>query len=77
MRVEHVLPSDLLKRRPLRVLVIGAGGSGSAMVMGLSYLHQAMLVWGHSHGLNVTLMDADVVSETNCVRQPFSRSDLG
>jgi len=77
VRIEHVLPADLLKRRPVCVLVVGAGGSGSAMVMGLPYLHQAMLVWGHSYGLEVTLMDADVVSETNCVRQPFSRSDIG
>jgi PRTRC genetic system ThiF family protein len=77
VRIEHLLPADLLKRRPVRVLVVGAGGSGSAIVMGLPYLHQAMLVWGHPYGLDVTLMDADVVSETNCVRQPFSRSDIG
>ena len=77
MRIEHVLPADLLKRRPVRVLVVGAGGTGSAIVMGLPYLHQAMLAWGHPYGLDVTLMDADVVSETNCVRQPFSQSDIG
>ncbi len=76
MRVEHRLPSDLVSRRPLKVLVVGAGGTGSAVVMGLPYLDQAMRVWG-SAGLDVALMDADVVSETNCVRQPFSRSDIG
>jgi len=36
-----------------------------------------MRVWGHRHGLDVALMDADAVSETNCVRQPFSTSDIG
>src|ERR1700728_882340 len=36
-----------------------------------------MQVWGHPHGLEVCIMDADVVSETNCVRQPFSASDVG
>jgi PRTRC genetic system ThiF family protein len=76
MRVEHRLPSDLVSRRPLKVLVVGAGGTGSAVVMGLPYLDQAMRVWG-SAGLDVALMDADIVSETNCVRQPFSRSDIG
>ncbi len=76
MRVEHRLPSDLVSRRPLKVLVVGAGGTGSTVVMGLPYLDQAMRVWG-SAGLDVALMDADVVSETNCVRQPFSRSDIG
>jgi PRTRC genetic system ThiF family protein len=77
MRVEHLLPSGLLGRRPVRILVVGAGGTGSAIVMGLPYLHQAMRAWGHPYGLEVTLMDCDVVSETNCVRQPFSWSDVG
>lgn len=77
MRVEHSLPTGLLSRRPVRVLVVGAGGSGSAVVMGLPYLHQAMRAWGHAYGLEVTLMDGDAVSETNCVRQPFSWSDVG
>jgi len=77
MRVEHLLPSGLLGRQPLRILVVGAGGTGSAIVMGLPYLHQAMRAWGHVYGLEVTLMDGDTVSETNCVRQPFSWSDVG
>jgi hypothetical protein len=45
--------------------------------MGLPFLHQAMRAWGHAYGLEVTLMDGDTVSETNCVRQPFSWSDVG
>jgi PRTRC genetic system ThiF family protein len=77
MRVEHLLPSGLLGRRPVRILVVGAGGTGSAVVMGLPYLHQAMRAWGHVYGLEVTLMDGDTVSETNCVRQPFAWSDVG
>jgi len=77
MRIEHSLPSDLAGQKPVRVLVVGAGGTGSAMVMGLPYLDQAMRVWGRSSGLEVVMMDADTVSETNCVRQPFSVSDIG
>ena len=77
MRIEHLLPSGLLGRRPLRILVVGAGGTGSAIVMGLPYLNQAMRAWGHPYGLDVTLTDGDAVSETNCVRQPFSWSDVG
>ena len=77
MRIEHLLPSGLLGRRPVRILVVGAGGTGSAIVMGLPYLHQALRAWGHPYGLEVTLMDGDTVSETNCVRQPFSWSDVG
>jgi hypothetical protein len=77
MRLEHTLPSDLLGQKPVRVLVVGAGGTGSTIVMGLPYLDQAMRVWGRSSGLEVVMMDADAVSETNCVRQPFSVSDIG
>jgi PRTRC genetic system ThiF family protein len=77
MRIEHALPPDLLRHREVRVLIVGAGGTGSAIAMGLPYLDQAMRVWGHSHGLSVVMMDADVVTETNCIRQPFSVSDIG
>jgi PRTRC genetic system ThiF family protein len=77
MRIEHTLAPDLLSRRAVRVLVVGAGGTGSAIVMGLPYLDQAMRVWGHRYGIDVAMMDADTVSETNCVRQPFSTSDIG
>jgi hypothetical protein len=47
MRIEHSLPPGFLGRRPVRMLVVGAGGTGSAILMGLPYLHQAMRVWGH------------------------------
>jgi PRTRC genetic system ThiF family protein len=59
------------------VLVVGAGGNGSAVLLGLPYLHQAMKVWGHAGGLHVMLADGDLVSETNCVRQPFASADVG
>ena len=72
----HVIAPALL-RRPVRVLVIGCGGNGSAIAAGLPYLHQALLVQGHPGGLDVTLMDGDVISSTNCVRQPFSRHEIG
>jgi hypothetical protein len=72
MRVEHTLPEELVKNRPLRVLVVGAGGTGSAIVMGLPYLDQAMRVWGHRFGLTVVLMDADVVTEMLVFAIPIS-----
>jgi PRTRC genetic system ThiF family protein len=77
MQITHTISPDFLSRRALRVLVVGCGGTGSAIAMGLPYLDQAMRVWGHAHGLDVTMMDADAVSETNCIRQPFSASDIG
>lgn len=62
---------------PVPILVIGCGGTGSAFAAGLPYLHQAMIALGHPGGLNVTLVDDDVVSPANCVRQAFSQSDIG
>jgi len=61
----------------VRILVVGCGGTGSSILGGLPYLHQAMLAHGHPFGLSVNVMDGDVVSPFNCVRQPFSRSEIG
>src|SRR2546425_6042735 len=72
----HTLNPELL-RRSVRVLVIGCGGSGSAIASGLPYLHQAMLVAGHPSGLRVTIMDGDIISPANCIRQPFSSTEIG
>ena len=72
----HTLIPELL-RRTVRVLVVGCGGSGSAIASGLPYLHQAMVVTGHPGGLHVTIMDGDVISPTNCIRQPFCSAEIG
>jgi PRTRC genetic system ThiF family protein len=75
-KAEHRISEALLGKR-VRVTVVGCGGTGSAVTAGLPYLHQAMLAWGHPHGLDVTLVDGDKISRTNCVRQPFSESEIG
>jgi PRTRC genetic system ThiF family protein len=75
-KAEHRISEALLGKR-VRVTVVGCGGTGSAITAGLPYLHQAMLAWGHPHGLDVTLVDGDKISRTNCVRQPFSESEIG
>ena len=72
----HTVDPQLLER-PIRILIVGCGGNGSAIVSGLPYLHQALLAFGHPGGLAVTLIDPDTVSETNCVRQPFCRTETG
>ena len=75
-QTEHLIQPDLLER-PVKVLVVGCGGTGSAIATGLPHLHQAMLALGHPGGLHVTLADGDVISETNCVRQPFVLNEVG
>ncbi len=72
----HSIHPDLLRRR-VRVLVVGCGATGSAVAAGLPYLHQALIAHGHSEGLHVTVMDGDLISPTNCVRQPFSCFECG
>jgi PRTRC genetic system ThiF family protein len=47
------------------------------LVAGLPYLHQSLIARGHPGGLHVTVMDGDTISLTNCVRQPFARSEVG
>jgi PRTRC genetic system ThiF family protein len=72
----HRIHPELLERQA-RVLVVGCGGTGSAVVAGLPYLHQSLVARGHPGGLHVTVLDGDTISPTNCVRQPFARSEVG
>jgi PRTRC genetic system ThiF family protein len=72
----HRIHPELLDRQ-VRVLVVGCGGTGSALIAGLPYLHQSLIAHGHPGGLHVTVMDGDTISPTNCVRQPFARSEVG
>jgi PRTRC genetic system ThiF family protein len=63
-------------RSMYRVVVVGCGGTGSALIGGLPFLHQALTATGHP-GLQVIIADGDKISVTNCVRQPFSESEIG
>lgn len=72
----HHIHAELLQRQ-VRVLVVGCGGTGSAVVAGLPYLHQALVAHGHPGGLHVTVLDGDTISPVNCVRQPFAWSEVG
>jgi PRTRC genetic system ThiF family protein len=72
----HRIHPELLERQ-VRVLVVGCGGTGSAVVAGLPYLHQSLMAHGHPGGLHVTVVDGDSISPTNCVRQAFARSEIG
>jgi len=69
-------PGDWMER-PVRVLVVGAGGTGSEVVAGLARLDLAMRATGHPAGLDVVVIDDDTVSPTNLGRQVFGAADLG
>ena len=63
-------------RSMYQMVVIGCGGTGSALIGGLPFLHQSLTATGHP-GLQVVVADGDRVSASNCVRQPFSESEIG
>jgi PRTRC genetic system ThiF family protein len=73
---EHV-PVVNWRNRHIIISIVGCGGTGSQIATGMPYLHQALLAAGHPYGLRVFLIDGDRITETNCVRQPFSRSEVG
>jgi PRTRC genetic system ThiF family protein len=76
MKVTHNIHAPLL-RKTVNVVVVGAGGTGSALMSRLMQLHFAMKATGHPGGLHVTLYDDDIVSEANIGRQCFFPQDVG
>ncbi|SAL50275.1 UBA/THIF-type NAD/FAD binding protein [Caballeronia sordidicola] len=76
MKVRHAIPSHMLSR-PWQVMVVGAGGTGSAVLPSLARLHHAMMELGHPGGIDCTVFDDDTVSPTNVGRQGFYPNDVG
>jgi len=78
MSETHKLTFSLRRSTPIKIVVVGAGGNGSSVLLALPYLHQALRAWHpDAVGLDVSLIDGDTVSETNCVRQPFTQNEIG
>lgn len=74
--MKHHLHSHLVSGR-IKVLVVGAGGTGSRVMEHLACLHRALIAKGHPQGLDVTLIDGDRVSMANVGRQAFYACDCG
>ncbi|MFM0092914.1 PRTRC system ThiF family protein [Paraburkholderia sediminicola] len=74
--IVHQMPEHMA-RQAWRVVVVGAGGTGSAVLPSLARLHHAMLELGHPGGIDCTVYDDDVVSSTNVGRQGFYPNDIG
>lgn len=68
---------ERLLKNPVRVLLIGVGGTGSHVLTGLARLHLTMLGLGHPYGLFVEAVDPDVVEAHNVGRQLFYPGDVG
>lgn len=61
---------------PVTVSVIGAGGTGSQVVTALARINYSLVQLGHA-GLQVKLIDDDVVTAANTGRQLFAESEIG
>lgn len=72
----HRLPARMLSHQ-VRILLVGAGGTGSRILEKLVCLHRALLAKGHPEGLMVTVVDPDTVSPANIGRQAFYAGDVG
>ena len=66
-----------LLTRAVKVVLVGAGGTGSHVLRRLANIHLAMVELGHPAGLDVIVVDPDTVSKTNVGRQNFYPSDVG
>jgi len=76
MKVNHHI-NQVLIERAVRVVVVGVGGTGSALIPRLMQIHHAMKATGHPGGLHVTVFDDDDVSESNIGRQGYFPCDVG
>lgn len=73
----HFLQSDLLSpTNPIRVNIIGSGGTGSKFMTALMEINHSLLELGHA-GLQVHLWDDDQVTSANIGRQRFADSERG
>ena len=73
----HFTDNDLLfPTNPIKVNLIGAGGTRSQMLMTLARMSHALTQLNHA-GLSLRLWDDDVITEANLGRQLFAESELG
>src|SRR5258708_16214281 len=72
----HVVHKLKHSRSLSRMLIIGCGGTGSALIGGLPYLAHALKA-AELPALRVIVADGEKVSPVNCIRQPFSESEIG
>jgi PRTRC genetic system ThiF family protein len=67
---------DQWLRKPVKICLIGVGGTGSEVLTSLARIDYAIRELGHP-GLHVTAWDGDVVERPNIGRQAFYPADLG
>lgn len=73
----HFTATELLNpANPIRVCLIGAGGTGSQVLTGLARMSHSLQQLGHA-GFQVSLWDDDVITDANRGRQLFAECEVG
>ena len=73
----HFLANELQQpTNPIKIILIGAGGTGSFVLSGLARLNEALTAHGHA-GIDIDLWDGDLVTKNNIGRQLFAQSEIG
>lgn len=76
-RINYKLEYSLAApRHPIKILLVGVGGTGSQVLNCLGRISYALRKTGHP-GFHVKAMDGDVIEEFNVGRQLFSASEIG
>ena len=74
MKESYKIPSKFLRK--VTVKVIGAGGTGSAMIAGLAQMCVALQSLDGAE-MDVVVYDDDIVTSSNVGRQAFANCDVG
>lgn len=69
------VPGSWLEK--LHIVLVGAGGTGSQLLTQLARIYHVMLALGREQEIMVTVIDDDIVSDTNLFRQAFFPADIG
>lgn len=73
----HLVEPELLRPyNPIRVNLIGAGGTGSQVLTALARINHSLISLRHP-GLMVTVFDDDIVTAANLGRQLFTTQETG
>lgn len=73
----HYVPGYIVNpSAPLKITVVGAGGTGSQLLQRLARIDLALKSFDHP-GLSVVVFDGDEVSDANIGRQLFPKCDIG
>ncbi|GGB64236.1 thiazole biosynthesis adenylyltransferase ThiF [Flavobacterium suaedae] len=75
-KAHFTAPELLNPTNPIKVCLIGAGGTGSQVLTGLARMSHSLQQLGHA-GFQVSLWDDDVITDANRGRQLFAECEVG